>query len=233
MKAMILAAGRGERMRPLTLTRPKPLLEIGGVPLIVHHLGGLAAAGCNEVVINVSWLADVLRDYLGDGSRYGLSIAYSDEGPEPLETGGGIFNALPLLGPDPFLVVNGDIWTDYPFARLRHALRDGDLAHLVLVPNPDHHPKGDFVCLDGRIVEPEASVASGAAASTPKLTFAGIGVYRPGLFDGCSDGRFPLAPRLRAAARQDRVGAEVHHGTWSDVGTPQRLADLDRQFRSG
>src|SRR5262245_39665198 len=131
MKAMILAAGRGERMRPLTLTRPKPLLEVGGVPLIVHHLGALAAAGFDEIVINLSWLGDQIRDYLGDGARYGLSIAYSDEGPEPLETGGGIFRALPLLEPGPFLVVNGDIWTDYPFARLRHALLDDDVAHIV------------------------------------------------------------------------------------------------------
>ena len=232
MKAMILAAGRGERMRPLTLTRPKPLLEIGGVPLIVHHLGALAAAGFAEVVINLSWLGDQIRDSLGDGSRYGLSIVYSDEGPEPLETGGGIFRALPLLGPDPFLVVNGDIWTDFPYASLPHTLRDDDLAHCVLVPNPDHHPKGDFVYVDGRIVE-DAGASTGGASGAPRLTFAGIGVYRRGLFDGCNDGRFPLAPRIRAAARQDRAGAEVHHGTWSDVGTPQRLAELDRTFRSG
>jgi len=233
MRAMILAAGRGERMRPLTLTRPKPLLEIGGVPLIVHHLGALAAAGFAEVVINLSWLGDQIRDSLGDGSRYGLSIAYSDEGAEPFETGGGIFRALPLLGPDPFLVVNGDIWTDFPYARLRYTLRDDDLAYLVLVPNPEHHPKGDFVCVGGRIVEDAPT--GGGVATTPKLTFAGIGVYRIGLFDGCraGDGRFPLAPLIRAAARQDRVAAEVHLGTWSDIGTPQRLAELDRTFRAG
>ncbi len=144
MKAMVLAAGRGERMRPLTLDRPKPLLEVAGLPLIVHHLHALAMAGFREVVINVSWLGDQIRAALGDGSRYNVRIEYSDEGPEPLETGGGIFRALPLLGPAPFLVLNGDVWTDYPFAKLRESLRSDDLAQLVLVPNPAHNAARRF-----------------------------------------------------------------------------------------
>ncbi len=154
MKAMVLAAGRGERMRPLTLDRPKPLLEVAGLPLIVHHLHALAMAGFREVVINVSWLGGQIRAALGDGSRYNVRIEYSDEGPEPLETGGGIYRALPLLGPAPFLVLNGDVWTDYPYAKLRGSLRPHDLAQLVLVPNPAHNLRGDFVLSEGRIVEP-------------------------------------------------------------------------------
>lgn len=227
---MILAAGRGERMRPLTLARPKPLLEIGGVPLIVHHLGALAAAGFNEIVINLSWLGDQIRGFLGDGSRYGVRIAYSDEGPEPIETGGGIFRALPLLGPQPFLVVNGDIWTDFPYARLRHVLHDGDVAHLVLVPNPAHNSRGDFVFDAGRIVEPGPGGHWNEGDPAQRLTFSGIGIYRDRLFDGCSDGTFKLAPLLRAAARRGLVSAEVHEGVWSDIGTPERLAELDRRF---
>jgi MurNAc alpha-1-phosphate uridylyltransferase len=220
---MILAAGRGERMRPLTLTRPKPLLEVGGVPLIVHHLSALTAAGFAEVVVNLSWLGEQIRDYLGDGQRYGIRIHYSDEGPVPLETGGGIYRALPMLGPEPFLVVNGDVWTDYPFARLRHALRGDDLLHLVLVPNPEHHPAGDFGCIDGRLVEGDG----------PQLTFSGIGIYRPELFAASRPGPFKLAPLLYAAARDGRASSEIHAGTWSDIGTPERLAELDRQFRAG
>ena len=221
MKAMILAAGRGERMRPLTLERPKPLLEIGGVPLIVHHLGALVAAGFSEVVVNLSWLGDQIRGRLGDGTQYGLRIQYSEEGPEPLETGGGILHALPLLGSQPFLVVNGDIWTDYPYAQLRHRLAASDLAHLVLVPNPPQHPRGDFECRDGRLVDGDQE----------RLTFAGIGVYRPELLAGCTQRIFGLAPLLRSAARANEASAEVHHGVWNDVGTPERLATLDRQFR--
>jgi MurNAc alpha-1-phosphate uridylyltransferase len=220
---MILAAGRGERMRPLTLDRPKPLLEVGGLPLIVHHLHALAMAGFRDVVVNVSWLGSQIKAALGDGSRYNVRLAYSDEGPEPLETGGGIFRALPLLGPAPFLVLNGDVWTDYPYAKLREALRPADLAHLVLVGNPDHNPTGDFVLRDGRIVEEPGE----------RLTFSGVGVYRPGLFDGCQDGIFKLAPLLRAASRAGRVGGEVHDGEWLDIGTPERLAELDRRLRGG
>jgi MurNAc alpha-1-phosphate uridylyltransferase len=219
---MVLAAGRGERLRPLTLERPKPLLEVGGLPLIVHHLHALAMAGFADVVVNVSWLGDQLRAALGDGSRYNVRLRYSDEGPEPLETGGGIFRALPLLGPAPFLVLNGDIWTDYPYAKLREALRRDDLAHLVLVGNPAHHPEGDFALRDGRIIDGDST-----AGEAGRLTFSGVGVYRPELFADCRDGVFRLAPLLRAAARQGRLGGEVHDGDWMDIGTPERLADLD------
>jgi MurNAc alpha-1-phosphate uridylyltransferase len=219
---MVLAAGRGERMRPLTLERPKPLLEAGGRPLIVHHLDALARAGIRDVVVNVSWLGTQVVSALGDGSRHGVRIAYSDEGPEPLETGGGIFRALPLLGPAPFLVLNGDVWTDYPYAQLRDVLRPADLAHLVLVANPLHNPKGDFVLREGRIVEEPGE----------RLTFSGVGVYRPELFAGCRDGVFKLAPLLREAARSGRVGGEVHAGDWLDIGTPERLAELDARLRA-
>ena len=221
MRAMILAAGRGERMRPLTLARPKPLLEAGGAPLIVHHLRALAAAGFEDVVINLSWLGEQIREALGDGGRYGLRLHYSDEGPEPLETGGGIFRALPLLGAGPFLVLNGDVWTDLDWAGLRERLAPGDLAHLVLVPNPAHNPNGDFVLERGRIVE----------SAGERLTFSGVGVYRAALFDGCSDGIFKLAPLLRVAARDRRVSGEIHAGAWLDIGTTERLAQLDERLR--
>lgn len=218
---MILAAGRGERMRPLTLERPKPLLEAGGRPLIVHHLHALAQAGLRDVVVNVSWLGAQVVAALGDGSRHDVRIAYSDEGPEPLETGGGIFRALPLLGPAPFLVLNGDVWTDYPYEQLRDVLQPNDLAHLVLVPNPAHNPDGDFVLRNGRIVEEPGE----------RLTFSGLGLYRPELFAGCRDGIFKLAPLLREAARAGRVSGEVHTGDWLDIGTPERLAELDTRLR--
>ncbi len=238
MKAMVLAAGRGERMRPLTLDRPKPLLEVAGLPLIVHHLHALAMAGFREVVINVSWLGEQIRAVLGDGSRYNVRIEYSDEGPEPLETGGGIFRALRLLGPAPFLVLNGDVWTDYPYAKLRGSLRPDDLAQLVLVPNPAHNAHGDFVLSEGRIVEPAREPGReggqrGGGEQGALLTFSGVGVYRPELFAGCEDGIFKLAPLIRSAAREGRVGGELHDGEWMDIGTPGRLAELDQRLRSG
>jgi len=218
---MILAAGRGERMRPLTLVRPKPLLEAGGAPLIVHHLCALHSAGFSDIVVNLSWLGDQIRMTLGDGSRYGVRLHYSDEGPEPLETGGGIFRALPLLGAGPFLVLNGDVWTDVEWAGLRDRLAPGDLAHLVLVPNPDHNTTGDFVLERGRIVE----------APGERHTFSGVGVYREELFAGCRDGIFKLAPLLRAAARAGRVSGQLHTGAWLDIGTPERLAQLDERLQ--
>jgi MurNAc alpha-1-phosphate uridylyltransferase len=218
---MILAAGRGERMRPLTLERPKPLLEAGGTPLIVHHLRALAAAGFGDVVVNLSWLGGQIRAALGDGSRHGLRLHYSEEGPEPLETGGGIFRALPLLGAGPFLVLNGDVWTECDWAALRERPAASDLAHLVLVPNPLHNPAGDFVLERGRILE----------RAGERCTFSGIGVYRAELFEGCSDGVFKLAPLLRAAARAGRVSGELHEGPWLDIGTPERLAELDAHLR--
>jgi len=214
MKAMLLAAGRGERMRPLTDAVPKPLVPVGGRALIVWHLLALARAGIREVVINLSWLGAQLRDALGDGSKFGVSIAWSDEGPVPLETGGGIFHALRLLGPDPFLVVNADIWTDIDFGRLA---REPDAhAHLVLIPNPPHHPRGDFGLEGDRVVNRE----------TGRLTYTGVGVYSCEFFAGCTAGRFPLLPLLNRAIAAGRARGEVHRGEWCDVGTAERLASL-------
>lgn len=212
--AMVLAAGRGQRMRPLTDRVPKPLLEVAGRPLIVHHLERLAAAGHREVVINTAYLGQLVEQALGDGAAFGLAIRYSRETGGALDTGGGIHNALALMDRDHFLVVNGDIWTDYPLGRL--AIAPGDLAHLVLVPNPDHNHHGDFG-LDGDRVR---------SAGSRDYTFSGLGLYRPALFAGCEPGKFPLAPLLRAACHQGGVGGEVYGGVWTDVGTPERLDEL-------
>ena len=222
MKAMILAAGKGERMRPLTLTTPKPLVPVAGVPLIVYHLRALAAAGFTEVVINHAWLGQQIEDYLGDGSRYGLRIRYSPEG-EPLETGGGIFRALPLLGDEPFLVVNGDIWTDYAFASLPRVL--SGLAHLVLVDNPEHNVAGDFV-LNGHAVET-------LQGTLPRLTYSGIAILHPQLFSGQTGGAFKLAPLLREALAKEQVSGEHFYGHWIDVGTHARLAAVERLLADG
>ncbi|MBI5450294.1 MAG: nucleotidyltransferase family protein [Gammaproteobacteria bacterium] len=219
MKAMILAAGRGERMRPLTDTLPKPLLAAGGQRLIEYHIRALVAAGITDIVINHAWLGAVIEQTLGDGSAYGASFAYSPEGEQGLETGGGIYRALPLLGAGPFIVINGDIWTDFPLASLPH-VPEG-LAHLVLVDNPDHHPDGDFVLSGARCL----------AAGSPRLTFSGIGLYHPQLFAGCSAGRFPLAPLLRAAMARGAVSGQHYQGAWFDIGTPERLAMLDVLLR--
>ena len=221
MKAMVLAAGRGERMRPLTDGCPKPLLRAGGHALIEYHLHALAAAGVSEAVINLSWQGHLIREFLGDGRRFGLLLRYSEEGPVPLETGGGIHRALALLGPAPFLVLNADVWTDHPLGGL--ALPEASLAHLVLVPNPAQHPAGDFALgAGGRIV------ADGAC-----LTYAGIGVFAPELFGGCRPGRFPLKPLLDRALAAGRLTGTAWHGCWFDVGTPLRLEQLDRQLRLG
>ncbi len=219
MKAMILAAGRGERMRPLTDRVPKPLLEAGGKPLIVHHIERLVAAGFRELVINHGHLGEQVAAALGDGARWGAQIQYSPEAPA-LETGGGIFRALPYLGPGPFLVINGDIWTDMNFAGLR--LASGQLAHLILVDNPPHHPLGDFALTDGRV----------QAQGEPRLTFSGIGLYHPDLFRDCQPGPFPLAPLLRTAMAQSLVTGEHHAGIWLDIGTPERLRELDADLWS-
>lgn len=216
MKAMILAAGKGERMRPLTLTTPKPLIRAGGVPLIEYHLRALAAAGFTEIVINHAWLGQQIEDYLGDGSRYGVHIQYSPEG-EPLETGGGIFRALPLLGDEAFVVVNGDIWTDYDFSVLHQPIVG--LAHLVLANNPDHHPAGDFQLIDGQVRDAQPDVAT--------LTYSGIAVLHPQLFEGCSAGAFKLAPLLRTAMANGQVSGERLNGQWVDVGTHERLAQAE------
>ncbi|MCK9530181.1 MAG: nucleotidyltransferase family protein [Gammaproteobacteria bacterium] len=218
MKAMILAAGRGERMRPLTDQTPKPLLLAGGKPLIAYHLEALVAAGFTDIVINHAHLGEKIEAALGDGARYGARITYSPE-ETALETGGGIYRALPLLGPGPFVVVNGDVWTDYPYDRLRRS--PAGLAHLVLVRNPVQHPQGDFVLgTDGLVI----------ADGEPRLTYAGIGIYRPELFLDCAPGRFPLAPLLRLAMAHGRVTGELWTGGWVDVGAPERLAELDRQL---
>ena len=216
MKAMILAAGKGERLRPLTLHTPKPLICAGGVPLIEYHLRALAAAGFTEIVINHAWLGQQIEDHLGDGSRFGVSIRYSPEG-EPLETGGGIFKALPLLGTEPFAVVNGDIWTDYDFGALRQPLTG--LAHLVLVDNPAHHTTGDF-CLIGKQVEDGVSGGD-------TLTYSGIAVLHPVLFKECAAGAFKLAPLLRKAMAAGQVTGERLLGQWVDVGTHERLAEVE------
>lgn len=217
MRAIVLAAGRGERMRPLTDMTPKPLLPVGGKPLIAYHLEALARAQIHDVVINLSWLGDRIRTALGDGSRYGVRIAYSDEGPVALETAGGIFNALPLLGSDPFLVVNGDIWTDIDFGRL--VLEEDAHARLVLAPNPVHHPRGDFGLEGDFIVERE----------TDRYTYSGVGLYRSAFFAGCTSGRFPLLPLLRRAIASRRLRGQIHRGDWCDVGSPERLAELENR----
>jgi MurNAc alpha-1-phosphate uridylyltransferase len=216
MKAMILAAGKGERMRPLTLTIPKPLIRVAGVPLIEYHLRALAAAGFTEIVINHAWLGQQIEDCLGDGSQFGLSIQYSPEG-EPLETGGGIFRALALLGDEPFLVVNGDIWTDYDFTALRQPITG--LAHLVLVDNPAHHTGGDFTLLGAQVRD--------AQQGSQTLTYSGIAVLHPQLFAGCRAGAFKLAPLLRAAMAEGQVSGERLPGQWVDVGTHERLAQVE------
>jgi MurNAc alpha-1-phosphate uridylyltransferase len=215
---MLLAAGRGERLRPLTDSLPKPLVPVGGRPLIAWHLTALARAGIREVVINLSWLAERLRAALGDGREYGVSITWSDEGPVPLETGGGIFRAVPLLEPGPFLVVNADIWTDIDFATL--ALEEGARAHLVLVPNPPHNVRGDFG-LDGDLV---------VNRDTERFTYSGVGIFRPEFFAGCTAERFPLLPLLNRAIAARGVRGELHRGAWSDVGTAERLAQLEARL---
>lgn len=214
MKAMILAAGRGERMRPLTQDTPKPLLRIGERPLIEYHLRALRALGVSDVVINLSWLGERIRAALGSGKNWDLRIHYSDEGPVALETGGGIYKALSLLGPEPFIVINGDVWTDFPLARLK--LAADATGHLVLVSNPPHHAKGDFGLEDQKVV--------GSADQT--YTFSGIAMYRPEFFAGCTAGRFPLLPLLRRAIGAGTLSGELYEGVWSDVGTPERLEQL-------
>jgi len=218
VKAMLLAAGRGERMRPLTDRCPKPLLPVGGRPLVAWHLRHLAAAGITEVVINLSWLGEQIAAALGDGAGYGVSITYSREPWPALETGGGICNALPLLGEAPFLLVNGDVFADIDFSALR--LAPADLAQLVLVPNPEHNPAGDFWLDAGRIV----------AQGGERLTYSGVALLRPELFAGASGGRFPLLPWLQRARDAGRLGGQKHAGRWVDIGTPQRLAQLDAEL---
>ncbi len=215
MRALIFAAGKGERMRPLTTHTPKALLEVRGEPLIAWHLSALARAGVVEVVINTGWLGEQLPQRLGDGSSYGVRIAWSHEGPEPLETGGGMRRALPLLGAAPFIATNADVYTDFDYARL--TTLEPALAHLVLIDNPQHHPRGDFVLRNGRC----------GVCGAPRLTFAGIGVYHPALIECHPQGRYGLAPILREAMDFGVVTGEHFTGAWTDVGTPERLALLN------
>ncbi len=218
MKALIFAAGIGERMRPLTLTVPKALLQVRGKPLIVHHIEALARADVRELVINVSYLGDLIQSALGDGAQFGVNIRYSDEGATPLETGGGMRHALPLLGNAPFIAVNSDIFVDFNFTRLLNlpSIVGGALAHLVLVANPSHHPDGDFVLTGSKLY----------TCGPDKLTFSGIGVYSPKLLSGTPSGTFKLAPLLREAMAFGNVSGERFDGLWTDVGTPERLAQL-------
>ncbi len=218
MKAMILAAGRGKRLRPLTDHIPKPLVQAAGKSLIEYQIEALAQAGISEIIINHAYLGEQIERQLSNGSRWGVVIHYSPES-EALETGGGIFKALPLLGDAPFLVINGDIWTNFDYGSLQ--LAEDDLAHLVLIENPTHNPKGDFVLQGGRIVEAEAA----------RYTFSGIGLYRSALFAGCLAEAFPLAPLLRRAIAADVVSGEYFTGDWVDVGTPQRLEQLSDMLK--
>ncbi len=218
---MILAAGRGERMRPLTERLPKPLLEVGGHRLIEYHLAALAKHGFGEIVINLSWYGERIQEVLGDGKAYCLTIRYSKEGPVPLGTGGGMFAALPLLGREPFLVVNGDVWSDFKLGTLKPP--QDSLAHLVLVENPEHHPGGDFGLDAGGHLHAEPQ----------RLTYSGISLIDPRLFEGCEHGAFPLKPLLDRAMAAGRLTGQRHTGAWTDVGTPARLALLDSELRLG
>ncbi|MBN4063434.1 nucleotidyltransferase family protein [Cardiobacterium sp. AH-315-I02] len=223
MKAMILAAGRGERLRPLTDKTPKPLIKVAGKALIEYHLNNLAKAGFNDIVINTAWLADKIHAELGNGSNYGLTIHYSDEG-KALETAGGIIKALPLLGDEPFLVVNGDIWSDFNFSNLP-ALNKNMQAHLVLVKNPEHNKKGDFALQNGRIKNTGETL----------YTFSGIGLYRADFFSGQQSTEqqpaiAPLAPIIRKKCEYNLVSGQLYDGLWTDIGTIERLQELERQL---
>jgi len=219
MKAMILAAGRGARFRPITDSLPKPLIPVCGEVLIERHLKRLAAAGVKQFVINLGWLGEQIERALGDGSRFGVEIQYSNEGWPALETGGGVFRALPLLGSEPFLVVSGDIWSEYPVGQLlARRLAPSDVAHLVLVPKDGYHP--DF-CLDGARVR----------NTPPEFTFGNYSILRPELFDGCKDGAFPIGPMWHAAADRDCISGELYTGPWWNLGTPQQVQQLEAQLQ--
>lgn len=215
MRAMILAAGRGERLRPHTDITPKPLIQVGEYRLIEYHLLNLARAGISDVVINVSWLAEQIRETLGSGEAYSLNISYSDEGEEALETAGGIINALPMLGSESFIVINGDIWCDYDLAGLTSKTIERE-AHLVLVRNPEHNSEGDFALENGLVKN----------LGDKKLTYSGIGVYTPEFFADTPPGKRPLAPILRKKSELDKVSGEIYNGQWVDIGTIERLAQL-------
>jgi len=213
--AMILAAGRGERLRPVTENVPKSLVEVNGQTLLERHLQSLAKGGVETVVINLGWLGDQITERIGSGGEFGLNVVYSQEGDNTLETGGGIYRALPALGADPFLVINADIYTDMPLPDMQ--LGDDDMAHLVCVPVPEDKTSGDFAIVDGRIRND----------GEPMFTFSGVSVYRPDFFTDCAPGRFSVVPMLRAAADADRISGSIYSGLWRDVGTPERLAELN------
>jgi len=219
MQALLLAAGRGQRMRPLTDSTPKPLLKAAGKSLIEYHVERLAAAGITDLVVNHARMGEQIEAALGDGSAYGVSIRYSAEGEQPLETGGGIRHALPMLTSDPFLVINADVYAELAFEDL--VMPAASLTHLVLVDNPSHNPDGDFSLTHGQV----------GLAAAPSYTYSGIGLYRPALFEGTAAGAFPLGPLLRAAAECGRVSGQHYGGTWVDVGTPERLQALDTFLR--
>ncbi len=221
MKAMILAAGRGERMRPLTDQTPKPLLKVADKPLIVHTLEKLAQAGFEDIVINIAYRGAQIQDTLKNGADWGVRIVYSDEGSQALETAGGIIKALPLLDKAPFLVINSDIAHDYDLNRIK--TQSFDLAHLVLIPNPDHHPEGDFH------IGPNQRLN---AFNQPKYTYSGIGLFHPTLFDRQPQGSQRLAPLLRQYMPQQRISGELHSGFWMDIGTPDRLQELNERLKT-
>lgn len=221
MKAMILAAGLGKRMRPLTDNMPKPLLPVAGKPLIIYHIEALVAAGITDIVINHAYLGEQIVQALGNGERFGATIVYSAES-EPLETGGGIAKALPLLGDQPFILCNGDVWTDYPLQQLLD--QPVNLAHLVMIENPDHNPQGDFLLQDN------GTLALGDSEKGRPLTYSGISVLHPDLFRDCPKGAFPLLPPLQTAIAAGAVTAECYGGRWTDVGTPERLHQLEQDI---
>lgn len=230
MKAMILSAGLGTRMRPLTDHTPKPMLSVAGMPLIEHHVRNCVHAGITEIVINHAYLGEQIEHYVGDGSRFGCAIQYSREG-EPLDTGGGIFRALPLLGNKPFIAMNADVWTDYPLEQLldcslgkrKSFEKNSTLAHLVMTSNPPQHPQGDFYLRDGLLSE----IGDG-----DKLTWTGLRVINPALFAGCSDGIFSIVPLLKRAMSEGKVSGEYYGGCWFDIGTPERLHEINRVLTS-
>ena len=227
MKAMILAAGLGNRMRPLTDQTPKPMLAVGGKPLLQHHLQNLAAAGITQVIINLAYLGEKIRDFVGDGSRFGLHVSYSQE-PEPLETGGALLKALPLLGSEPFLLINGDVWCDINLASFaQQQLKEDCLGHLLLVPNPSFHPQGDFALSEGGLLLSDPN-----KTHPVRHTFAGISLLRPSIISSYPQQRpkFPLGEVLFHSINQQQLSAELHSGHWCDVGTPERLNELDQHL---
>lgn len=215
MIAMILAAGRGERLRPVTDSMPKSLVEINGQALLERHLRSLAKDGVETVVVNLGWLGEQITERIGSGEEFGLNVVYSQEGDNILETGGGIHRALPMLGADPFLVINADIYTDMPLPDVQ--LGDDDMAHLICVPVTEDKSSGDFAIVDGRIRND----------GEPMFTFSGVSIYRPEFFADCTPGRFSVVPMLRAAADADKISGSIYSGLWRDVGTPERLAELN------